>query len=72
MFCYNVQQIASHKPGSILWQVSPPVKALGHRMGAERGKEYSKKIAAKGNQTGALHVYELQTAGKATKWKNKL
>lgn len=48
LFCYNVQQIASHKPGAMLWQVLPPVKALGHRNGAEQGKEYHKRRASKG------------------------
>ena len=48
MFCYNVQQIASHKPGAMLWQVLPPVKALGHRKGAEQGKEYHAAQSIKG------------------------
>jgi len=67
-----VPQTSRHKPGAMLWQVLPPVKALGHRKGAKGPQIIFKKDCSKRESNRGLARLRITTAGKATKWKNKL
>ena len=46
----------------MLWQVLPPVKALGHGIGAERGKEYHAAQSIKGQSVAERRALQHNTA----------